>query len=95
MRYFTPDYTTDFKENLVQDETYSARHIHLRAGQEVPEHSAKAIETVILLDGEIDFTASDKTVRMDPGGFVVLEVGGHHALSAVQESQVLVILHRS
>ncbi|EFQ57484.1 cupin domain protein [Streptococcus downei F0415] len=81
-------------EKFNQNNRFSIRHIHLMLNQEIPTHSSSSDKVVIVLEGNIDFTASGETVKMISGDFVVLEPEEKHSLKGNEESQVLVVLHK-
>lgn len=64
----------------------------LHQGAELAEHTANGTLSLQLLEGEIDFRAEGKTYRLTQGQMLCLHKGIPHALSAVQESLLLLTL---
>jgi uncharacterized protein (DUF2249 family) len=64
----------------------------LRAGQEVPEHTAANAITVQALSGRATFHDGPAAVKMKPGMLLRLEAGRPHAVSAREDSALLVTI---
>jgi quercetin dioxygenase-like cupin family protein len=69
--------------------------LHLKTGEEIPEHQARGAITVHCLQGEVQFSAGAQVVDLRTGMLVSLAAGDLHALAARQESLLLVTLSES
>jgi len=77
---------------LVKSDHLELIRLVLPAGKEIPLHKAPGEITVQCLEGRIDFTAEDKTQELIPGQLLYLIAGEPHALTAIEDSSVLVTL---
>jgi quercetin dioxygenase-like cupin family protein len=64
----------------------------LPAHKTMPAHQVKGDMTIQCLEGEIDLMANGQTQRMKAGQLVWLAGGIDHALTALQDSSLLVTL---
>jgi len=64
----------------------------LPAGKEIPSHKAPGEITVQCLEGRVAFTAHGKTHELAAGQMLYLAVGVPHALTAAEDSTVLVTI---
>lgn len=62
------------------------------AGKNMPSHAVKGEITIHCLEGEIDLVADGQTRRMKAGQLVWLEGNVEHALSALQDSSLLLTI---
>lgn len=62
------------------------------AGKNMPSHAVKGEITIHCLEGEIDLIAGGETRRMKAGQMVWLEGSVEHALSALQDSSLLLTI---
>ena len=62
------------------------------AGKNMPSHAVKGEITIHCLEGEIDLTADGKTRCMKAGQLVWLEGNVAHALTAQQDSSLLLTI---
>ena len=62
------------------------------AGKNMPSHAVKGEITIHCLEGEIDLTADGKTQCMKAGQLVWLEGNVAHALTAQQDSSLLLTI---
>lgn len=62
------------------------------AGKNMPSHAVKGEITIHCLEGEVDLTAHGETRRMKAGQLVWLEGKVDHALSALQDSSLLLTI---
>ena len=77
---------------LFKTDALEVMRLVLLAGKAMPAHSVKGEITIHCLEGEIELTANRQTQRMKAGQLVWLAGGVEHALSAVQNSSLLVTL---
>jgi quercetin dioxygenase-like cupin family protein len=78
---------------LVKTDDLELIRLVLPAGKEIPMHQANGEITVQCLEGRITFTAESKTQELTPGQLLYLRTGEPHALTAIEDSSVLVTLH--
>lgn len=64
------------------------------AGQELSEHTAPFDALVYVVAGSFDLTVGDQPVRADAGMVVRLPANVPHALTAVDQSRMLLIMLR-
>jgi quercetin dioxygenase-like cupin family protein len=64
----------------------------LRVGKEIPTHKAPGEITVQCLEGRVAFTAQGKTQDLTSGQLLFLVAGEPHALKAVEDSSLLVMI---
>ena len=62
------------------------------AGKTMPSHWVKGEVTIHCLEGEVGLTAGRQTRQMKAGQLVWLEGGVDHALTAVQDSSLLLTI---
>ena len=65
------------------------------AGQGLSEHTAPYDALVYILDGEADITISGKPIRLNAGGMTIMPANEPHALSAVKNFKMLLVMIRS
>lgn len=63
-----------------------------RTGDRMPPHHANSDVFVLVIDGQIDITMADETLRFQPGEWVVFPALLTHALDCVDDASVLIIL---
>jgi len=64
-------------------------------GQGLSEHTAPFDATVYCLDGEVEVTISDKPYRLQTGEMIIMPANEPHALKAVTQFKMLLIMIRS
>ena len=65
------------------------------AGQGLSEHTAPFDATVYCLDGEVEVTISDKPYLLRVGEMIIMPAHEPHALKAVTQFKMLLIMIRS
>jgi quercetin dioxygenase-like cupin family protein len=68
--------------------------LHLRAGEQMPEHATPGAITVQCLSGETEFRAGTDATVMSPGMLLSLPASVPHDLTARTESVLLVTIQR-
>ncbi len=66
--------------------------LHLKTGEEIPEHQARGAITVHCLNGDVRFSAGEDIVQLRPGLLIGLDPASPHALVAQEESLLLVTI---
>ena len=62
------------------------------AGQLLTEHASPRAVVVTLLEGEMDFSIGERTERMTAGDVIYLAPGDRHALTAVTECRLQLVM---
>lgn len=80
-------------ENLVEEERLTVTHLVIPAGQDIPEHFAKADVIVVPVKGKVDFidTTAGTSEPIEPGDIVKMIPGEHHALHAIEDAELMVV----
>lgn len=66
--------------------------LHLKSGEEIPEHSAPGAISVHCLQGHVLFSEGEATAELHPGELLTVPANAPHALQAREESLLLVTL---
>lgn len=77
---------------LFKSDDLEVMRLVMPAGKAMPSHWVKGEITVHCLEGEIDLTSNGKTQRMKACQMVWLEGGVEHALTAIQNSSLLLTI---
>ena len=64
-------------------------------GQGLSEHTAPFDALVYLLDGEAEITISGKTLYLKEGEMVIMPVNEPHALKAIRDFKMILVMIRS
>lgn len=64
--------------------------LHLKPGEEIPEHQAPGAITVHCLTGQASFVANTDRVELVPHALITVSAGTPHSVSAREESLLLV-----
>lgn len=76
---------------LVNQPGYRMVLLNFRAGQAMPEHSAKEMVTVYALSGHITFYESQSPHELRAGEVLWIDAGIPHRLEAHEDSSLLVV----
>jgi quercetin dioxygenase-like cupin family protein len=79
---------------LIKKPTGTVTLFAFAAGQELSEHTAPFDALVHVLDGEAEITISGKPLRLTAGQMVILPAGKPHAVKAVEQFQMMLIMIR-
>ena len=77
---------------LVKTDDLELIRLVLPAGKEIPSHKAPGAITVQCLEGRVNFTLAEKTQELVPGQLLYLAARDPHAVSAIENSSLLVTL---
>jgi quercetin dioxygenase-like cupin family protein len=66
--------------------------INLRADEEMGDHAVHERAMIEVVSGRIAITCADETVDCESGTLINLERGEHHAIRALADSQLLLLL---
>ncbi len=78
--------------NLFHEPGLRGLLLHLKAGEELPEHSTPGTITVQSLKGEVVFASGEEQNTLTPGSLISLAAGAPHRVSAQQNSLLLVTI---
>jgi quercetin dioxygenase-like cupin family protein len=76
---------------LIREHGLRTLLLHLKAGEEIPEHHTRGPILVHCLSGDVKFSSGDQ-VDLKPGTLISLEPGAPHSLSAREDSLLLVTI---
>ena len=77
---------------LVKTDHLEVIRLVLPAGKEIPPHKAPHEITVQCLEGVVNFTSGERTQMLEAGQLMYLRSEELHALTAVEDSSVLVTI---
>ena len=66
--------------------------LHLKTGEQIPEHSTPGSIAVHCLKGDVIFASGEEEITLRPGGMVSLPPAAPHRLAALQDSLLLVTI---
>jgi quercetin dioxygenase-like cupin family protein len=66
--------------------------LHLKTGEELPEHSTPGTITVQCVKGEVVFASGEEQNTLTPGSLISVAAGASHRVSAQQDSLLLVTI---
>jgi quercetin dioxygenase-like cupin family protein len=87
--------TTDAEpkpQMIVKAERFRVMRLVLPAGKAIAQHQAPGEITVQCLSGRVDFTTMGQTRSMTAGTLLYLEAAQPHALTAIDDSIMIVTL---
>lgn len=64
--------------------------LHLKPGEEIPEHQTRGAITVHCLSGQASFVANSDRVELVPHSLITVPAGTPHSVTGLQESLLLV-----
>ena len=77
---------------LVKTNLLEVIRIKLKAGKEIPTHTAPGEITVQCIDGRVAFTVGSSTQELSAGQWLYLTSGQPHAVRGVQDSLLLITI---
>lgn len=77
---------------LVTTDRMKVIRMALPAGKTIPDHRAPGEITVQCLEGRVEFQAHGRSETLEAGRMLYLAAGEPHALTATEDSSVLVTL---
>ena len=78
--------------SLARETGLRAMLLHLREGEEIPEHQNRGAITVHCLQGHVIFLAAGEEVELTPGLLISLPPDVPHKLSGSEDSLLLVTM---
>lgn len=91
MEKYTSSAQIDLFEHLYQTEDQTVTHLQMKAGKEIGEHDTPFRAFIIPIKGKVSFSTPEKTVEIQPGDIIHLEPMEPHWLSAIDDSDVMVV----
>jgi quercetin dioxygenase-like cupin family protein len=79
--------TTLFRENGLR-----TLLLHLKPGEQIPEHQTRGAMTVHCLKGDAIFSSGDERVELRPDSLLSLAPGMPHSVVAQEDTLLLVII---
>jgi quercetin dioxygenase-like cupin family protein len=80
---------------LVQKKTGTVTLFAFAAGQGLSEHTAPFDAVVYILEGEAEIVITGKAFRVRSGEMIIMPAGEPHALKAILQFKMLLIMIRS
>jgi quercetin dioxygenase-like cupin family protein len=82
-------------KTLVDKKTGTVTLFALAQGQGLSEHTAPFDALVQVLDGEVEIRISGKEFHLKPGEIIVMPANEPHALKAINQFKMMLIMIRS
>ena len=79
---------------LIKKPTGSVTLFAFDAGQELSEHTAPFDALAYVIDGETEITIAGKPLRLRPGQMVIMPAGKPHAVKAIEQFKMMLIMIR-
>lgn len=95
MKYYALEKTQDMKQQVIKRDEMELLHIHLKAGESVPNHKIPGVGTAIVLNGEVKFSNESSDALANMGDIVQFEPNEVHAVEAMKESDIYVYRQRA
>ncbi len=77
---------------LLKEQGVRAVLLHLKAGEQIPEHHTPGALIIQSVLGRVNFVTSDADVELTPGSLISLHPGNPHRVAAVEESLLLLTM---
>lgn len=74
---------------LVKTDHFTAIHLVVEAGKEIPSHSVVGPLTLYCIEGHAELDLPDRTVTMNAGEWLFLEGGTPHSVRGIEASRLL------
>ena len=81
-------------EHLVDEENLQVTHLQIKKGEEIPSHKSDKVAVVVIYKGKVDFSGENGSEIIVPGDIIVMEPEEMHALTAIEDSDLMVIKAR-
>ena len=91
------DYQVDsvVSRTIIDKKTGTLTLFAFGKGQGLSEHTAPFDALVYLLDGEVEITISGKTLYLKEGEMVIMPANEPHALKAIKNLKMILVMIRS
>ncbi len=77
---------------LLREDGLRTLLLHLKTGEQIPEHQTRGAITVHCLKGEAIFSSGNERVELRPGSLIGLGPGSPHDVAAQQDTLLLVTI---
>ncbi|MGY3777058.1 cupin domain-containing protein [Isobaculum melis] len=91
MKVYTGNSDIELFEHLIEDEQQVVTHLVVKKGQVVPTHHVNQAVIVVPIKGKISFSDVSSKEMIYPGKIIQLAPQEPHALSAIEDSELMVI----
>lgn len=81
-------------EHLVDEENLQVTHLQIKKGEEIPSHKSDKDAVVVIYKGKVDFSGENGSEIIVPGDIIVMKPEEMHTLTAIEDSDLMVIKAR-
>lgn len=78
-------------EHLIDEDKLQITHLQIKKGDEVPSHKSDKNVIVVIYNGKVNFTGENRSEIIIPGDIINMQPNELHALSAIEDSDLMVI----
>lgn len=78
-------------EHLIDEDKLQITHLQIKKGDEVPSHKSDKNVIVVIYNGKVNFTGENGSEIIIPGDIINMQPNELHALSAIEDSDLIVI----
>lgn len=78
-------------EHLIDEDKLQITHIQIKKGDEVSSHKSDKNVIVVIYNGKVNFTGENGSEIIVPGDIINMQPNELHALSAIEDSDLMVI----
>ena len=78
-------------EHLIDEDKLQITHLQIKKGDEVPSHKSDKNVIVVIYNGKVNFTGENESEIIMPGDIINMQPNELHALSAIEDSDLMVI----
>lgn len=78
-------------EHLIDEDKLQITHLQIKKGDEVHSHKSDKNVIVVIYNGKVNFTGENGSEIIIPGDIINMEPNELHALSAIEDSDLMVI----
>lgn len=78
-------------EHLIDEDKLQITHLQIKKGDEVPNHKSDKNVIVVIYNGKVNFTGENGSEIIMPGDIINMQPNELHALSAIEDSDLMVI----
>ena len=78
-------------EHLIDEDKLQITHLQIKKGDEVTSHKSDKNVVVVIYKGKVNFTGENGSEIIMPGDIINMDPNEMHALSAIEDSDLIVI----
>ena len=82
-------------KTIIDKQTETVTIFAFAAGQSLSEHSAPFDAVVSILDGEAEITISGKSIQLKAGEMITLPANKPHALKAIKQFKMMLVMRKA